>query len=120
LLCFNFHGAVYNNIRVPEEVTQTGAGLRHNPQSLGEKMIPTDSHPENTKGCSQVLPVPGNWYVDKSGALFKVKALVFESGHPDHVIIDYPRGVRRKIGFNQWRRFIYQVTSAIQSHQSQP
>ena len=107
-------------MRVLEGDQQTGTGLQNNSQLLGEKMIIIDSHPEKTEGCSHLLPEPGNWYVDKSGALFKVKALVFELGHPDHVIIDYPRGVRRKVGFSQWCHFIYQVTSAIQSHQGQP
>lgn len=97
----------------------TGTGLRHNSQLLGEEMITTDSHPGKTGGSSETLPIPGNWYVDRTGALFKVKALVFDSGHPDHAIIDYPRGVRRKVGLNQWRQFIYQVTTAIKSHQGQ-
>jgi len=82
-------------------------------------MITTESRPGKTGGSSQLLPVPGNWYVDRTGALFKVRALVFESGHAHHVIIDYPRGVRRKVGLHQWRQFTYQITTAIQSHQGQ-
>lgn len=65
----------------------------------------------------QLQPLPGNWYVDKAGVLFKVKALVFENGRPDHAIVDYPRGARLKVPLRKWRHFIYQASIPVSSKQ---
>lgn len=71
------------------------------------------------RGYITSSPVPGNWYVDKEGALFKCRAIVVVNGKPDHVIVDYPQGCRRKVSLCQWRRFVYQVSMPVSGQQEQ-
>ncbi|MDH5631675.1 MAG: hypothetical protein OEZ10_01625 [Gammaproteobacteria bacterium] len=73
---------------------------------------------EKTRGQLRLSPIPGNWYVDKTGALFKVKALVYEAGELNHLILDYPRGSRHRLPIELWQQYIYQVNTTAE-HQSQ-
>jgi hypothetical protein len=55
-------------------------------------------------------PTPGNWYVDKAGALFKVKALVYSSGELKQALVDYPRDASSwLIEINNWNQLIFEV-----------
>lgn len=58
-------------------------------------------------------PTPGNWYVDKAGALFKVKALVYSSGELKHALVDYPRETSSwLINVANWNQLIFEVDSS--------
>jgi len=54
-------------------------------------------------------PSAGNWYVDKTGTLFKVKMLVHSEGKLEHIVIDYPRVGRRLITLRSWDNLIFRA-----------
>jgi hypothetical protein len=54
-------------------------------------------------------PTPGNWYVDKTGTLFKVRVLTYASGVLRYAVIDYPQGPRRKVAIEDWNSLIFRL-----------
>lgn len=54
-------------------------------------------------------PVPGNWYVDRHGVLFKVRALVYQQGLLKHAVIHYPRGRCTVVRMSNWHLLIFRV-----------
>lgn len=65
----------------------------------------------NRKRNSLLLPpTAGNWYVDKAGVLFKVKALVYSSGKLRQALINYPRDKSSwLINIENWNDLIFEV-----------
>lgn len=56
-------------------------------------------------------PTPGNWYVDKTGVLFKVKALIYSSGQLRQALVDYPRDNSSwLINIDNWNELIFDVS----------
>lgn len=62
--------------------------------------------------AARLEPTAGNWYVDKSGTLFKVRALVYVGGRLNHAVIDYSTGEQRLLPISRWNRLLFESESA--------
>ncbi len=51
---------------------------------------------------SNNIPVVGNWYVNRSGQLIKVKLLEMVQGVPVKAMIEYLDGATKVINMNAW------------------
>lgn len=56
-------------------------------------------------------PTPGNWYVDKTGTLFKVRVLVYNKGKMRYAVIDYPQGPRQWVAIEDWNNLIFRLNT---------
>ncbi len=63
-------------------------------------------------------PTPGNWYVDKTGTLFKVRVLAYADGELRYAVIDYPQGPRRKVAIKDWNSLIFRLNDNKRNNSS--
>lgn len=47
-------------------------------------------------------PLPGCYYISRSGQLIKVRAIMYADGHPSRVILEYLDGTLSDLGIDQW------------------
>lgn len=72
----------------------------------------TTPYIKTTSGQERLpTPVPGNWYVDRHGVLFKVRALVYQHGLLKQAVIHYPRGRCSVVRLSNWPLLIFRVDS---------
>jgi hypothetical protein len=50
----------------------------------------------------QQAPVVGNWYVNRTGQLIKVKMMELVQGAPARAMIEYLDGTRKVINMDAW------------------
>jgi len=53
--------------------------------------------------ASQQTPIPGNYYVNKTGQLIKVRYILYCGGDISHVILEYLDGHRMFVELDEWR-----------------
>ncbi len=53
--------------------------------------------------CAQE-PVPGAWYVNRTGKLMKVRLLLYAGRRRQALLIEYLEGQRQIIGIDDWYR----------------
>jgi len=47
-------------------------------------------------------PVVGNWYMNKTGKLLKVKLLMYADTQPSSVVIEFLDGSRQIVDYTSW------------------
>ena len=47
-------------------------------------------------------PVPGSWYVNRTGKLMKVRLLLYQGRRRQALLIEYLEGHRQIIGIDDW------------------
>ena len=57
----------------------------------------------DTKVMDLYEPIPGYWYINRTGKLMKVKMVGYEGNQPANVLIQFQEGNTRLININDWR-----------------
>jgi hypothetical protein len=48
-------------------------------------------------------PIPGYWYINRTGKLMKVRMVGYAGENMYSVLIEYPEGTRRSISIRDWQ-----------------
>lgn len=52
--------------------------------------------------ATQQTPIPGNYYVNKTGQLIKVRYILYSDGDVSRVILEYLDGHRMSVELEEW------------------